>query len=158
MAENLPTERENERRGRGRPSLRSEALKSEICVQLAQGIPLTDICRQPGYPAALTVLEWQRDDPDFAQAIVRARDAGGDKIAEDALRIADDKTEDPASRRVRVETRLRLLAKWHPKRYGDRIDVTSGGEKLEASDGLSLQQAAKLAAILAEAEKRKGSE
>ena len=29
--------------------------------------------------------------------------------------------EDPASRKVRIWTRLQLLSKWYPKKYGDRV-------------------------------------
>ena len=43
------------------------------------------------------------------------------------LEIADDREEDPASRRVRIETRLKLLAKWDPKRYGDRLQAELTG-------------------------------
>ena len=43
----------------------------------------------------------------------------------DCLTIADNTEEDPASRRVRVETRLKLLAKWCPRRYGDAANPNS---------------------------------
>ena len=162
MAENLPTERENEKRGRGRPSKASDALKAEICRRLIDGEPMADICRDDHMPSPNTVTAWMTEDTEFSAVIMHARELGGDRIAANARRTARGDegytTGDVQRDKLVVETDLKLLAKWHPKRYGDRIDVTSGGEKLEASDGLSLQQAAKLAAILAEAEKRKGSD
>lgn len=39
------------------------------------------------------------------------------------MEIVDILEEDPASRRVRAETRLKLLAKWDPKRYGDKLEL-----------------------------------
>jgi hypothetical protein len=30
--------------------------------------------------------------------------------------------------KLRVETRLKLLAKWDPKRYGDRLNLDHSGE------------------------------
>jgi hypothetical protein len=176
MAENLPTEREKTKKAMGRPSIRSDALIEEILRRLAEGEPLAVICRDPHMPGVTTVWEWEKADAELSEAIARARDVGADAIAAESLEIIDEEPEyvvvsigdnatekriDSASvqrSKNRAEHRLKLLAKWNPRKYGDRIDVTSGGEKLEASDGLSLQQAAKLAAILAEAEKRKEGE
>jgi hypothetical protein len=71
----------------------------------------------PGYR---TVYDWQKSDEQFAASIACARDAGFDQIALDGLLIVDGVDEDPASRRVRSDYRLKLLAKWDPKRYGDK--------------------------------------
>jgi hypothetical protein len=86
----------------------------------------------------------------------RARLEGFDQIALDALRIADTqvegveitiddmgKTTEKRSdmlghRKLQVETRLKLLAKWDPKRYGDRValdaDVTVKRAAAEMTD------------------------
>ena len=56
-----------------------------------------------------------------------ARERGGHEIADQCIEIADDQEEDPASRRVRVETRLKLLAKWHPTRYGEQSKLALTG-------------------------------
>jgi hypothetical protein len=72
---------------------------------------------------------------------------GFDAIAEEALEIADDGSNDWMERRrkdgsteevvnsehvqrskLRIETRLKLLAKWSPKRYGDKQTHSSGGD------------------------------
>ena len=37
---------------------------------------------------------------------------------------------DVARDKLIIETDLKLLAKWHAKKYGDKLDLTSGGEKL----------------------------
>lgn len=78
-------------------------------------------------PGARTVYDWMDEQPDVSAAIARARVVGFDKIAADGLAIVDDKEEDPASRRVRSEYRLKLLAKWDPKRYGERIEQHHSG-------------------------------
>jgi hypothetical protein len=78
--------------------------------------------------------------PDFAADIARAREVGFDAIALEALAIADASEHDTkvvgrgedferevpnhewiSRSKLRVETRLKLLAKWDPKRYGDKI-------------------------------------
>ncbi len=82
--------------------------------------------------------------PEVSGLIARAREDGFDQIAMDALRIADtplegkrtkvdgesveEWTEDMLGhRKLQVETRLKLLAKWDPKRYGDRLEHTGPG-------------------------------
>jgi hypothetical protein len=92
-------------------------------------------------------------DPAFSVAIARAREMGFDQIALDALAIADATEQDTvrtkdgerpdtewiSRSKLRVETRLKLLAKWDPKRYGELI-------KHGNADGSNLDIAAALAA------------
>lgn len=124
---------------RGRPTKRSSEVEERIIKGLCAGIPLTQICAADDMPDPATVWKWRQDDEDFSQAIARARETGFDKIALDALAIADGSERDTLyiqrgeheiempdkewilRSKLRVETRLKLLAKWDPKRYGDRI-------------------------------------
>jgi len=118
----------------GRASTFTQEIADRICEQLADGVPLTVICSADGMPAPRTVRLWQQQDETFAAAIAGAREAGHDAIADDILTIVDDKSDDPASRRVRADMRLKLLAKWDPKRYGDKQQVEhSGGVTFNAT-------------------------
>jgi hypothetical protein len=126
----------------GRPSKYTEAIALSICEQLSEGIPLREICRQEGMPAWRTVYDWMWRNEALSTAIARARDIGYDKMAEECLYIADnlhigkkkvftsgaDDDEDSVTvteedmlghRKLQIETRLKLLAKFNPKRYGD---------------------------------------
>lgn len=89
--------------------------------------------------------------------IARAREAGFDRIAADCLEIADQTGKDTiygdngaradtewiSRSKLRIETRLKLLAKWDPKRYGDKITQEHTGNLfdslLAAVDGSSLK-------------------
>lgn len=112
-----------------------------ICEQLSEGIPLRQICREnAGFPAWRTVYDWMGRDPELAASIARARDIGYDAIAEECLQIADNlefgqrqvmtdegtatTVEDMLGhRKLRIETRLKLLAKFHPTKYGDKLGL-----------------------------------
>lgn len=112
-----------------------------ICEQLSEGIPLRQICREnEGFPAWRTVYDWMGRDPELAASIARARDIGYDAIAEECLLIADTPqfgqkqvmsdegatttVEDMLGhRKLQIETRLKLLAKFHPTKYGDKLGV-----------------------------------
>lgn len=110
--------------------VRTPEIEEEIIKRLSKGEPMAVICRDDHMPSDRAVRYWQKEDAEFASAIARAREDGFDQIALDGLRIVDDITEDPASRRVRADYRLKLLAKWDPRRYGDLV-------KLSGADGSS---------------------
>jgi len=118
----------------------------EICTWIAEGNTLREWCRQPGNPSWVTVYNWLKKDSDFASRFAYARDLGADAIAEEALHIADTqqvgvRTEESAQgvktvtedmlghRKLQIETRLKLLAKWNPKKYGDKLAL-GGAEDL----------------------------
>ena len=111
-----------------------EKIKEAVVNWISDGKTLQDFCRQEGMPAFRTIYNWQAEDKVFDANIVRARDIGHDSIAEDCLRLADkeplevfdeagNKRYDPGSiawRKMQIETRTKLLAKWNPKKYGDK--------------------------------------
>lgn len=127
---------------RGRPSKKTPALCAEIVKRVGNGEPLAQVCRDEHMPHWTTVYDWIEADADFSLAIARARDHGADVIALDALAIADETHRDTVKRddgsemansewisrsRLRVETRLKLLAKWSPKKYGDKQALEHSG-------------------------------
>lgn len=139
----------------GRPTDYSEELAIVFLSYLAQGMSLRRTCEQKNMPATTTVFRWlSLNNPapwaqDFRERYARAKEEAADAMAEDILDIADDGTNDYIERtgkdgstytvvnnevlqrsRLRVDTRKWLMAKMKPKRYGDKLDLTSGGEKI----------------------------
>lgn len=108
----------------------------DICERLALGEPLAKICRDASMPSAGSVLSWAQNDPETDAAIARARELGHDVIALDALQIADDIEGDTQRDKLRVDTRLKLLAKWNPKKYGESTQLRhadADGQKLDTA-------------------------
>lgn len=145
---------------RGRPSLYTPEIAEAICEQLSRGIPLAEICRQDGMPSVRTVSDWKGLHEGFSANFTHARDEGFDVIAADTLVIIDtvpqrqitaegDKvdTGHVAWLKNRAEQRLKLLAKWDWKRYGDRqtIDIN------DVTPRTPEQVEARLAELLAKA-------
>lgn len=135
---------DGKKRKRGRPGTYTPKLGAEIEEWIANGQPLRAFCRRPGKPGWTTVYRWMRADDAFAARIAHAREVGGDAIAEEALRIADTpmvgvreevekgrkKTvrEDMLGhRRLQVDTRLKLLAKW-TRKYSPKVGVEHSGK------------------------------
>lgn len=104
--------------------MRSREVENEIVERLSLGEPLAVICRSMNI-GRRTVYDWQGDDEGFAARIARARVLGFDAIADECFEIADatgeDGERDVQRDKLRIETRLKLLAKWDPKRYGELI-------------------------------------
>lgn len=143
----------------GRPTKYTPEIAQEICQQLADGIPLRQICRQEGFPAWQTVYDWMyRDDAlgeegvGLSRAIAHARELGQDAIAEDIFNEVSMEPERILSEgggridsgyvqliKARAEIKLKLLAKWNPKRYGDRVQLAGDADNpLKAQVDVSL--------------------
>lgn len=124
----------------GRPTSFTAALAKELCARLSKGEPLASICAADHMPATRTVSDWKAASPEFSADFARARDDGFDALAAECLEIAEDGSRDYAEKtrpdgskyeafdhehvqrsKLRIETRLKLLAKWDPKRYGEKV-------------------------------------
>src|SRR5882757_569659 len=96
----------------GRPSIYSEDLANEICSKVADGASLVRVCDETeGLPGHSTVFRWLEDNPSFRDKYARAKQINLERMADEIESIADDKTDDANSRRVRVDTRKWLLSK-----------------------------------------------
>lgn len=143
----------------GRPSKYTPEIAQEMCNMLADGIPLREICRQEGYPAWRTVYDWMYQDDALGEAgvglsaaIARAREVGQDAIAEQIWVEINQEPErilsegggriDPGYvqwQKAKAEIGLKLLAKWNPKRYGDKIALGGDpGNPVQAQVDVSL--------------------
>lgn len=160
----------------GRPSKLTPAVLQCIVNGLSQGTPLTVICAGKDMPDDNTVRDWMAADSEIAGAIARAREQGFDMIAMEALRIADTpvigeeitESEDGMQvkkcdmlghRKLQIETRLKLLAKWDPKRYGERmaqeISGPNGGPvSVAPAVQLTADQEAALSRVIQDAQER----
>ena len=111
-------------------------LEQSIVDWIASGKTLREFGRQDGNPSHDAVYYHEKVSEEFKQRIAHAREIGEDVIAEESLEIVDEtplmeisgdgwsKTcIDPAGvqrNRIRADHRLKLLAKWNPRKYGDR--------------------------------------
>jgi hypothetical protein len=124
----------------GRPDSFSQELFDEIIARLSMGEPLAAICRDERMPAVRTFYTWKDRSPELSARFAHARDDGFYQIALDTLKIADTPVEAVIERstatglevtrqdalghrKLQIETRLKLLARWDPRRYGDKLAV-----------------------------------
>jgi hypothetical protein len=150
------------RHGAGHPSY-DEAIATEILDQLAEGKTMRAICREPGMPSARTVSRWATDDiHGFTARYERARKMQGEAIFDEVIDITNEEFVDLVevnAARLKVAARKWFLAKLHPERFGDKVEITSRTEKLsdEQVDAqlLNLLETADHASLLKQSGTRK---
>ncbi|WP_080932944.1 hypothetical protein [Xanthomonas albilineans] len=153
-------------------SIYSQALLDRICDELAQGTPLTQICRRlksEGIALApRTVRDWEAQIEGVSDAVAAARADGEQALAEECLWIADTPLEGEETkldkdgnvvevkrgdmlghRKLQIDTRLKLLAKFNPKRWGERI-----AQEISGPDGKPVQTVMSVEIIAVTAEQK----
>lgn len=133
----------------GRPSSYTEELATEICKRLMAGESLRRICFDEEMPNASTVHLWVLEDREgFSKKYARARDIQAENMFDEILDIADDGENDYMTitkgdrdynvedrevtnrSKLRVDSRKWYLSKVLPKKFGDKLDLTSDGKPL----------------------------
>lgn len=127
----------------GRPTKFTKELADEICQEIASGKSLKRVCEAEKFPTRATIHNWLLDatKPEFfdnySQAVnIRAELMFDEleEVAESSIEaiVGDDKSDGARvqARKLLVDTRKWYLSKVMPKKYGDKLDLTSDGEKL----------------------------
>lgn len=132
----------------GRPPIYSQELADKVCERIAEGYSMRTVCAPDDMPAISTVFRWFREHPEFREQYARATEERTEAMSEDILDIADDGSNDLMTiqkgkeeyevenkevtnrSRLRVDTRKWLMSKMKPKKYGDKIDMTTNGKDI----------------------------
>lgn len=128
-------------------------------------------------PSFRVAFNWLSSNTDFQQAYARAKELQADYLAEETLELADNATGDAilaydkagnpyakmdgnSVRRAELMVKARQWAasKLNARRYGDKMDVTSGGEPLPALAPLAIDQRVQSILTLAAARRREEEE
>lgn len=130
----------------GRPTTFTQEVADVICAELAtSNKSLKTICDDEFMPSVMTVLGWLRINEAFQKQYARAKEEQADFLAEEIIEIADDSSQDTIQAefgpmenkewvnrsRLRVDARKWVASKLKPKKYGDKVDVTSGDKPIE---------------------------
>lgn len=97
-------------------------------------------------PAVSTIMLWLKEDEKFSEQYAYAKGLQADLLIDEMLEIADESSNDTLltefgekenkewvnRSRLRVDTRKWLASKLAPKKYGDKLDITSKDEKIQA--------------------------
>ncbi len=125
-----------------RPSDYTQDLADKICTIISQGSSMRTACKADDMPDITTVFRWIRTNNEFRLQYERAREERTEAQQEDLLELGDDavqlaqKVDFKASNAVVSAVKLKadnmkwVMSKMKPRRYGDKIDMTTNGKDL----------------------------
>lgn len=121
----------------------SVEIARKICIRIQRGESLRSICAEKEMPSISGVMNWLLDEDKeaFQKMYDRAREVRAELMFEEIEEIADeagevivgdDKSDNArvAAVRLRVDTRKWVLGRMSPKKFGDKLDLSSGGKAL----------------------------
>ena len=130
----------------GRPTKYTPELAAAICEDISNSSCGIHQIAKNHNVTATSIMEWLGKYKEFAEMYARAKDLQADYMAKEMIEIADEATRDTITdpetgneyannewiqrSKLRVETRKWLAAKLAPKKYGDKIDVTTDGQPI----------------------------
>lgn len=132
----------------GRPSDYTPELGLRICELIASGMSLKRICERDDMPHRSNVHRWLIDDTkkEFRDKYEESVNTRTENMFDELNEIADEQSNDWIEKkdggvilnkeavmrsRLRVDTRKWYLSKIMPKKYGDKLDLTSGGKRIK---------------------------
>lgn len=105
----------------GKPTKLTPEVLIAICEDVANGKTMSAAAKERGITPSAVRMALLRDDAMF-ELSSHARELGCDALADQCIEIADNSTLDPQDRRIRIDTRIRLIGKWS-SRYSDKLLV-----------------------------------
>lgn len=138
----------------GRPAKYSEALAKKLCLEIATSkYGIHKICKQKGFPGVSTIFAWLQDEryKDFQEWYARARQLQAELLKDEMISVAYDSSKDTkvietrhgeievedkewtSRSRLKVDTLKFIASKLWPKVYGEKLDLTTQGDKLPAA-------------------------
>lgn len=112
---------------------REDEVMPELFERMASGESVMDVCAIRGWSRS-TLNLWAHS-PKWRQKYMEAREAlgafQGERVIAEAERAAEQRDHGKiAGLKVLVDALKWAASKHYPKVYGDRVDVTSGGEQI----------------------------
>lgn len=142
----------------GRPVTWTEELKQsafeKIIDRISNGESLRSILQNADrteYPSFPNFYKWLSENEGFDKQYVRACEVRAEIMFDEMIEIADDGSNDYMTvtrgdityeqenrevtnrSKLRIDSRKWILSKMNPKKYGDKVDLTTNGHNLGAT-------------------------
>lgn len=130
--------------------LEKSEIFNNICIDISENrISLREALIKENTPSAATFYKWMNEDELKLKQYAHACEARADAIFDEMLEIADDGTNDYMIKisksgeeyealnaehvqrsKLRIDARKWMLSKMNPKKYGDKLDLTSDNKAI----------------------------
>lgn len=115
------------------------------CNDIADGLSIKKAAKKNGF-SNVTFFAMVGESEEYLNHYARAREERATSIFEEILDIADDASKDTVitdngiainsefvqRSRLRIDVRKWMLGKMQPKKYGDKMDITSAGNEMKS--------------------------
>lgn len=127
----------------GRPTEYNDEIAGLVCQGLAEGKSLRKVCEAEEMPDKATVFRWLTKHKEFCDQYEKAKIESAECKREDVEELGDEAieaihtVEDPkragalaTAYKLKADNIKWIMARMKPKKYGDKLDVTSDGKVL----------------------------
>jgi hypothetical protein len=118
----------------GRPSTYNYDICKEICERVSNGENVTEVINSDErYPSFPTWCTWKREHPEIFKMYINALN---DKVEvfiaeiDEINNAVKTKKYTPSEANVMIQTLKWKAAKFYPKMFGEKLDLTTDGEKI----------------------------
>lgn len=120
-----------------RPSEYNFDLCIEICEKIANGQNIINVLNSNNeYPSWSTFRRWKRENDELRTLYINSVQDKAEALEnemDDYRAMLLSKEIDPSTYNTLVQTIKWKMAKFYPKMFGDKTDITSGGEKIQTT-------------------------
>lgn len=100
-----------------------------FCELIMQGFRITQICQRQDMPDIATVGRWKKRYPEFELKLQAAHEMRGelyrDRAEEHSEKMLEDEKDSWQQRKAHVDHLMNLASKDAPKRFSNKVEVTS---------------------------------
>lgn len=116
-----------------------------VCTEIEKGRALRNILKEKEMPSSSTFYQWLDNNIEKSKQYARATEVRAEIIFDDIIAIADENTNDTyiddngfekvnkdviQRSRLRIDARKWVLSKLNPKKFGEKLDVTSDNKPI----------------------------
>lgn len=128
----------------------TEEIFERACELIEEGLSVRQIFQREDFPARSAFFRWLENHPEHRDRYARACEVRQDDLFDEIIEISNSpkwgevrkldgdgnvveikEVDMIEHRRLQIEARKWSLGKLNPKKYGDKLDLTSGGDKLK---------------------------
>ena len=116
-----------------RPSEYNFEICKIICDEIANGENIISILKESTYPSWPTFRRWKNEHEELRILYVNSQQDKASALEneiDDIMLSLKSKELDASSANVLIQTLKWKMAKFYPKMFGDKVDVTTDGEKI----------------------------
>ena len=114
----------------------------EICERISNGENIKSILASDDrYPVFQTWCNWKRRNKELLDLYTQSKQDKSEIVDSKIDEVMDDLRNgviDPPTARVLIDTLKWKAGKYYPKMFGDKIDVTSGGEEIKQTPTINI--------------------